>query len=396
SEQRREALLIIQNVHDPAVVEAVLSRLEAESAPSMRLAVLSALGHMRSAAAIPALVRELKQESTDASFVREAALSLGMIAERVEDKEAFQPAIEPLQKRFAATPKEEVSLRAALLSAMAGVADRSFAPAFAETVESNDLRLLQPSILGLRTLGDRSKLSRIRDLTANGDPLVRLAAIGAVAELGRDAEDLQSLLTRLNPSIEPNALAREAAWRGFSSYMARRPVTERIDTAKRLRETPELAARYLNELADTLVATGGEPRDLESVRDDLAQVLVAQGKHAAAAAQLRLLFQQQVDRQADSAGTVGLRWLDAALRADPPVDVGEVISRIVTRAPSDVVRAGVVDAVTRYVDDPIIASDATRTRVVLDTLTAVPADGWPPQWATLLQKLASRAQGSKP
>ncbi len=394
--QRREALLIIQNVHDPVVVEAVLSRLESELVPSLRLAVLSALGHMRSAEGIPALVRELKQDTADTMFVREAALSLGMIAERVEDKTAFQPAIEPLRKRFTETPTEDVALRAALLSAMAGVADRSFAPAFAETVESDDLRLLQPAILGLRTLGDRSKLERIRDLTANGDPLVRLAAIEAVAELGRDAEDLQSLLTRLNPSIEPNTLAREAAWRGFSSYMARRPVSERIDTAKRLRDTPELAARYLNELADTLVATGGEPLDLESVRDDLARILVAQGKHAAAAAQLRLLFQQQVDRQAESAGTVGVRWLDASLRAVPPVDVTEVISRIVTRVSSDAVRAGVIDAVTQYVDDPVITSDAERARAVLDELKAVPADGWPPQWAALLQKLSARVQKSQP
>ncbi len=393
--QRRESLLIVQNVNDPVVVDAVLSRLEVESLPSMRLAVLTALGRMRDAAAIPALVAELRT-SADASYVQEAAVSLGMIAERMEDKTALDPAKVPLQERFDASAVDDIALRAALLSAMAGVADRGFAPAFAEAVESDDSRLLQPAILGLRVLGDRSKMLRIRDLTANADPPVRLAAIAAVAELGRDAEDLQSLLTRLNPSIEPNALAREAAWGGFSDYMARRPVSERIDAAKRLRETPELESRYLGELADTLVATGGEPLDLERVRDGLARVFVAQGKHAAGAGQLRLLFQQQVDRQADSAGTVGVRWLEAALRADPPVDVGEVIIRIVTSTVSDAVRGRVIDAVVRYADAPTVAADLSRTRVLLSEFRTIPAEGWPPQWSALIQKLAARVQDSQP
>ena len=390
--QRRESLAIVQNVNTPEVVAAVLARLEREPDAAIRLAVIAALGHMRDPAAIPALVAVLQRESSDSGTVRAAATSLGMIAERMDDRTALDPAKVPLQERYAACEPDDVALRAALLFAMAGVADASFAPMLEQAVESDDSRLLQPAIVGLRALEDRSKLLRLRDLTANPDPPVRLAAIAAVAELGRDAEDLQSLLTRLNPAIEPNALAREAAWGGFSDYMARRPVAERIDAAKRLRETPELESRYLSELSDTLVATGGEPLDIERVRDNLARVFVAQDKYAAGAAQLRLLFQQQVDRQAESAGAVGVRWLEAALRADPPVDVGEVVAKIVAGAASDAVRAGVIDVLTRYADTPAVAADLTRTRALLQALRETPTGDWPPQWSALLQKLAARTQ----
>lgn len=392
AEQRREVLRIVQNVNDPVVVDAVLNRLTVETHADMRLPVLSALGHMRDPRAIPALVAELQKELGRAAEVREAAISLGMIAERMDVKTPLDPAKEPLQRRFAASAEGDVAMRAAFLSAMAGVGDPTFAAAFAEAVESDDSRLLQPAILGLRSLGDRTKLSRLRDLTSNADPPVRLAAIAAVAELGRDAEDLQSLLTRLNPSIEPNALAREAAWGGFRDYMGRRPVSERIDAGKRLRDTPELESRYLSELADTLVATGADPLDLERVRDGLSRVLISQGRHGAAAAQLRLLFQQQVDREAETSGAVGIRWLEAALRAEPAVPVGEVISRIVADASGDASCANVIDAIARYADAPVVTADRTRNQVLLHELRGVSSDGWAPQWTALLQKIAARVE----
>jgi len=395
--ERREVLLIVQNVTDSGVVDAVLARLAVEADPNTRLVILAALGRMRSPAAIPALVGELGMPDADSARIREAANALGRIAERVEDKQTMQQAVEPLRRRFSEAQAEDVTLRAALLSAMAGVGDRSFAPVFAEAIDSDDPRLLQPAVHGLRIVQDRSKLPRIRDLTRNSDPMVRLAAIVAVSELGSAAEDLQSLLTCLNPTIEPNELAREAAWRGFRDYMGRRPVSERIDAAQRLRDTPELEARYLDELADTLAATGSDPLDLERVRDRLGQVLTGQGKYAEAAAAWHALFLQQADRQAESAIDIAVRWLDAALRADPPMSAKDVLDRVTQTAISDADRLRLIDAVARYADDPRVSADLERTGALLAELQAVPAaNGWPAAWTELLQRLTARTEPASP
>jgi len=395
-QERRDVLLIVQNVNDPSVVEAVIARLDVETDETMRLAILAALGRLRSPAAIPALIRELSAADASAARIAEAANALGRIAERIEDKQTIQDAVEPLKQRFAEAPPDDVTLRAALLSAMAGVGDRAFGPAFAEAVDSDDPALLQPAIHGLRIVHDRTKLPRIRDLTRNPDPLVRLAAIVAVSELGREAEDLQSLLTCLNPTIEPNELAREAAWRGFREYMSRRPVPERIDAAQRLRNMPDLEARYLSELSDTLAATGTAPMDLERVRDRLGQVLVGQGKFAEATDPLRKLFAQQADRQAETAIDTAVRWLDAALRARPPMNAGDVLKYVTDTVSSDADRLRLIEAVARYADDPGVAADRDRSASLLTELQSVPAEGWPAPWTELLQRLTARTQPPPP
>ena len=92
-------------------------------------------------------------------------------------------------------------------------------------------------------IGEGSKLPRLRTLMGHADPLVRLAATEAVGRLGQEDADLESLLNRLNPSIEDNELAREAAWRGFCRYLSTRSVPDRIRASERLRELPELEVR---------------------------------------------------------------------------------------------------------------------------------------------------------
>jgi len=237
-------------------------------------------------------------------------------------------------------------------------------------------------------------LPRIRDLTGNSDPLVRLDAIKAVAELGRDAEDLQSLLIRLNPSIESNELAREAAWNGFRDYMSRRSLAERIDASQRLRDTPDLEARYLGDLAETMATTGSDPQAIERVRDRLATVLVGLGRFGEAAGHLRLLFQRQVDRGADAAFATGMRWLDATLHADPAGDVGEVLQAVAPIAKTEDERTRLTDKVAPYLEKLDVAKDPARARKLSKNLKSVNATGWPMRWSEAITAFADRFDGT--
>ena len=108
--------------------------------------------------------------------------------------------------------------------------------------------------VALKKGGMESKLARLRTLMNHADSLVRLAAIEAVAHLGREEADLERLLTRLNPTIETNEPARHAAWRGFREFLSHRSVKDRLEAAKRLRDVPALEIEYLEELAGALAS----------------------------------------------------------------------------------------------------------------------------------------------
>ena len=394
SPMRREALLIVGNVTDKIVVEAVLARLEREKDKVTRHAVLQALGKLGDPAAIPALVREIASEDSGPTCVREAASALGHVAGKVESSEALAPAAAPLKNRFLATSPGEPALRAALLAAMAGVADASFLPEFLSAVESDDAGILQPAIRGLLALNDSSKLPRIRTLMNQADPRVRLAAIETVSQLGREDADLEALLTRLNPAIEPNEAVRQAAWRGLRAFLARRSIPDRIRASERLRELPDLEVRYLEELANEMFTAGENTPNLETVRERLSTILIASGRDAEAIPHLRELYEMRLSRSDPRAFAVGLQWLEAVLRAPNQQGIADVITRVRKGTDDEAVRIEIVDIVSRRVDSPTVVADSDRARRLLAELRSVDTELLGDTWVQLLERFGARVESA--
>jgi len=387
---RRDVLQVVQASNDPVVVDAVLSYLESETNQSNRREILAAIGKFESPKGIPALIHEIGDPAAHPDCVREAAIALGQVAARADTPRSVFDAVRPLKERFAASSPNDVALRAALLTAMAGVAHHDFAPELLDAVESDDPAILQPAIRGLLSIGDKRRLARFRTLSAHSDAQVRLAAVEAVSELGGEDADLENLLTRINPTIEPSAPVREAAWRGFRDFMGRRPGADRLKAADRLRDTPELEIRYLSELADSASAANGSASDPALIVDRLSAVLAAQGKYAEAAARLGQLFELRVSRGDGSAMETGFRWLDASLRTSPPASVVDVIERLRLLATSHADHTRMFEIVTKYLDSPHLLTDAERSRGLIAELSTIPTGQWPASWRDTLLKAEQR------
>ncbi len=382
---RREVLDILQNLNDPAVVEAVLAQLEREDNPPTRHAIFKALGKQDSPEAIPALIREIADPESLSTCVREAAIALGRIAGKTSDAEAMQDAIGALKSRYQSAPNEDQAMRAAMLTAMAGVADDAFIPELLQALESDDAAILQPAIRGVLAVNDTSKLPRLRALTAHADPRVRLAAIEAVGQLGREEADLESLLTRLNPTIETNELAREAAWRGFRTLLGNRSVGDRFEAAQRLRDLPDLEIEYLEELADALSGVNGDPDDQEAVLDRLAAVLVNEGRYDEAIGHLEALYDRQVTRSDPGATACGLRLLNTMLRSSAVSEAADLVQQLAASAGDNAARARIIETVGDYLQSPDMTGNPQRARRLLDDLRSVSTEVLGDAWIQLLE-----------
>gem|GEM_PF-1569817 len=398
---RREALFIAQALNDPAVVDAVLARVEIESDPAVRPALFGAFGKLETLQAVPALLREVADARATVECAREAALALGQIAGGAAGASVRRDCIVPLKVRYQGLPAGEQSLRSALLAAMARVADPAFTQEFLDAVESEEPAVLQPAIQGLRATREVSKVPRLRILVGHADPSVRLAAIEAICELGREELDVETLRLRLNSAVETSAIVREAAWKAFHDIVVRRPLAEQIRAADRLRDTPELAIRYLEELLDTAsananagsaVAASGNAnaRDMFQIRDRLATSLLSVQRYAQAAPHLRQLYESPDGGGGNGHLEYGTRWFSALLHAAPPKEVAAAVLQLRRSAADHAVQAVIVETFQRFADSPAFLADRDRARSLCGELKTACGDDWIPAWSDAIARAVER------
>ncbi len=422
---RRTVLDILPHVSEPAVAEAVLARLAQETDAATRAAVFAALGKLAYPPALPALVAEIIRPECTGDCLREAASALGLLAARVPGAPGLADAVTPLRQRYQTAPADDTALRAALLRAMAGVADPSYADDFLAAVDGDVGDLIRPGLRGLMALRNGSKVPRIRTLVAHPDPRVRLAACDALGGLGREDADLETLLIRLNPATEQDTAAREAAWSAFRAILAGRPVQDRLNWSARLRDLPGLEVRYLQELERPLKGGNGTPEH-NAVRERLADALVNAGQFAEAAGYLRDLYASYTSAANPTAFDTGLRWLDATLKSEAHQNLPTLIEQLATAAEAvassngaaapdaaaagapdgatggsptaaaDGARLRIIETVARYADAPAVAESPDKTRALLTQLEPVPADKLGQPWGDLITRLRGRVPPATP
>lgn len=391
---RREVLAIVQNLKDSDVLDALLNHLTLEQDLQTRLAIFRAIGKLDQPEAIPALVREIASMDAFPECVREACMALGSVAAKASDEQDLRQAVDVLKTRYGTTGSDDGRMRAALLTAMAGIGHAAFGAEFLEGVESSDPILLQPAIRGLMSLKDATKLPRLRTLTHHDHALVRLAATDAVGALGSEDVDLENLVVRLNPTVETNERTRDAAWNGFKRLMEKRSIAERIAAAERLRELPDFEVRFLEELADGIPTTNDESKLLETVLDRLTITLVAQHRYTEAVPRLRALCELQSSRDEPSALPCGLRLLDAVLRDSVPTGVSELIRQLAASVPSERDKIELVNRVKAYLESEHALADTKRLRALLVELRSIPSRELGDLWQDTLDGVDQRLKDS--
>ncbi|RME41399.1 MAG: hypothetical protein D6788_01315 [Planctomycetota bacterium] len=387
---RRAALEILQNLSDPAVVTEALAQLEKERDVATRTAIFKALGKLDSPQALPALIREIASPDSPGACVRQAALALGRIAPHAGDALPADRAVAALKDRYRRTDPSDAAMRAALLTAMAGVADEAFLPEFRSALEAEEPDILRAAIRGFLAVNDASRIRRLRTLMAHADPLVRLEAIRAVGRLGREEADLESLLTRMNPAIETDERARSAAFESFRQLLAKRPFPERIDAADRLRELPALQIRYLEALAEEMNKTDVDAAVRETLLNKLTTLLERTERFGECATHLRTLYELQRARKEAQTWATGLRLLHALLRSDPPAQVAAFTKELAETAADDDAKARIRKTVEGFLLDARAVNDPARSRQLVEQLRkTVPASLLGPEWTSLLDRAAA-------
>jgi HEAT repeat protein len=386
---RQEVLRIVQNLHEPATMDALLTRLPLEKDVTTRRAMLRALGELGAVESIPVLVAEIDSDQADISCVAEAAIALGLLAGKVTETGQLAAATEPLERRYLAVPNGNDALRPALLRAMAGVGAPAFGKYFLDALDSNDPEMLRPAIRGLIAIREVSKLPRLRDLTSHEDLAVRLAAIQAVGDLGRDDIDAECLLARMTDHDEP---AREAAWAGFLNLMKALPLAQQLEWSDRLRDLPDAQIRFLLVLENEVTARNTQPADLEAVQRRLGAALASQGQYAEAVSQLQSLYASLSRRNDPGAFDVGLLLLEAMLKGRLDGDALALIEELASAAPEESAKQRIVERVSAYFDAPGVVTDLDRMEGLLAQLRQKPMPELGRPWSELLSRVEERLQ----
>ncbi|MFQ5461020.1 MAG: HEAT repeat domain-containing protein [Phycisphaerae bacterium] len=384
---RREVLLIVQNVSEAKVVEEVLKQLEVEQDVETRLAILKAIGALNRVEAIEKLVAEIQSAQTPVVCVREAALALGHLAAQIDPPLSDSVAVVALKSRYAGTPVDDVPLRAALLTAMAGVGDAKCAPEFLDAVEFDEPSIVKPAIYGMQRIGYVTKLARLRDLTAHPDPLVRLSAIEAVSRLGHETADLECLLARLNPVNEENELARDAAWRAVLDLMKDKSHADQLALADRLREIPGREVEYLELLASSIDPKASQGQPLQTVLTRLSSLLMAGNDYVQAADHLRQLYQLRSASGADDLMDGGVTWLDASLRGYPRTDPTTALSSMLNAEPEAAAVERIIATLRSHLASKAVRKDLDRLVPLVEAIRSVRIEAPPQLWSAFVNEL---------
>lgn len=321
---RVQAALAIANMSDSDSTDALLSRLAAEEALPVREALLRALGQMREARAIPAVLGQIDSEHE--SVAAAAAAALGRIVTRIPlETDRRTGAIEALVQRYGKVPGAEqqngAALRESLLTAMGAIGDKAFLSVLTDALKDTAASVRQAAVNGLAQLGQSGSASAISPLMADPDRGVRQTAIRATGALNGE-KHLRGILQRTDPAAETDAGVRQQAWETALNILAdsdARTLSTVIDDLSGRPDASDQRIKIMETLAEVLKAE--ESTELCDARRKLAAALVKVGRSAEAVPHFAEAYKLLVEAQDPGADAAWLEWVAAMLVADDPATV---------------------------------------------------------------------------
>lgn len=389
---RRQTVLIVQNLNDPLIAGALLEQLKQETDPGTRATILKALGRLNVPEAIPVLVGEIENTKTEPACLREAVLALGEIAGKLEDPVARARIARTLQERYRLVSTEETPLRAALLVALAAGGSPEYKAEFEEALNSTNPEILRPAIRGAKNLRLISANPRLRTLSSDADPLIRSAALDALGQLGTDDADIESLLVRLNPTIEANEDVREAAWRAFRELVKRRPVPNQFALAQRLPDSTDLPLRFLEQFTIGLEGQPENEATLDAAFERLAQLLSARKRHVEASACLKKLYDLRIKHPNGKSTEAALLWLSAVLNSQRDTDAAATIALLSLAGAERIPPERIMETVRQYFETSANDADQLPPPKLVAALKEQTPENPPPFWPELVKYLENRSR----
>lgn len=320
---RQQAPIVTASLADGDALTALLNRLAVEDSPQVREALLKALGQLRQAEALPAVLAEINSRHGNVSAA--AAVAMARIASRVPLDEAQRKgASEAIVLRYRAidpSAGEGVVLREALLSAMGVVGEESLMPVLAEALKDPSAKVRLAAAGALARVGKAAAAPALAALTADSDRGVRQAAIAALGTVG-GKEHLATILNLTNPAVEADAMVRQQAWDVAMKLLVEADEETLTAVADGLAARDDAAAeriQVLQMLVDRLKARQSDR--LPQAQRRLGAALMQAQRPAEAAVQLGQAYAAYAAAGDSQAPALWEAWVDALLAADDPACV---------------------------------------------------------------------------
>jgi len=320
---RGSVALLEANLGDPNAADLMLGRLKVEEMSEVKQGLLTAVGHLKDPKVVGPVLTEVQSEDSPVAAAAAAALARVALATPLNGA-IRELAVRVLLARYAESSGPAVNgyspaLREALLTAMGTIADEDFIPTLRSALVDPAATVRLAAVKGLAAFRKSEFAPDVAALAGDDDRGVRQAvldALGAVA----GARDLQTVLKRTDPTVEPDATVREKAWTVAMAILAKADAATLAGVCEALADRQDAVSQRIL-LRQMLVASlrADKSDKLPAAMRKLAAELVAASRPAEAT---RLLGEAYVAYQADKspqARDVYLEWTDALLEANDPL-----------------------------------------------------------------------------
>ena len=325
---RQESAKLLAASGDTGALAILLERLKVEAAPSVRQGILMALGQLRDAKALPAVLLEIDAKDEDVAAA--AAVALGRIASKSQLEEADRKlAVGAITNRYgsSAAGTGAAALREALLATMGDLGDKSFIPLLDGALQDDSATVRLAAVNSLAQLNSTASSPAIEKLIADPDRGVRGSVISALRLLG-GAKYLQLILQRTAPGVEDDAANRQQAWDLVMGILAKADAKVLSETAEKLANRSDATAQRIK-ILQMLVAVmkdTGDPQ-LPSVLRQVGLVLVKNDRCAEASTYLADAYKLLLAAKSPDAPAIWLEWVEAMLAADDPAAIKEMAAQ---------------------------------------------------------------------
>ncbi|MBN2582015.1 MAG: HEAT repeat domain-containing protein [Planctomycetes bacterium] len=381
---REEVAATLAATKDKRAAELLVARLGTEPEPSVRGAIVKALGELREGQAVGELVKLL--DGGDETLMLRAIESLGQIGERgAESASAVGPALKPLAQLLdrSGKPAAGEAVREAVARTLSRIARDESLPALIRALDDSAAKVRFFAAQGLGNVGkDNAKaIEALLNHLSDTDKGVRAAVADTLGRIG-NGQAASAIASRLAPGGESEKDVRQTL---AGALLAIERRSDNPQTIERLGD--ELAASgdadslkwavQLYDLSVSKMGTNGNGH-LAHLKEKLADASLRSGQANKAVSLLREL----VEAEKDAARRQALQQkLGRVLITIPPYVEGvDLLVKAIQSAPADK-RAALLQDIhdqTRRLKDEGKPADAyliiSRARRALDRTWSVEAD----------------------
>ncbi|MDP6545528.1 MAG: HEAT repeat domain-containing protein [Phycisphaerae bacterium] len=325
---RQASVLLVAHQGDAEALGALLAGLKTEETQGVRQAIMTALGHLKSPEALPAVVVEIA--SNYDSVAGAAALALSRIASaKPLTGDVLAQAGSALVRRYKRKGQEDqaaaVAMREAVLTAMGVIRHKSFLSVLRSGLKDTEAAVRLAAVNSLAQAGQAADADAIAALVGDSDRGVRVASIATLGKLG-GRKHLATILKRTDPKAETDQAVRKQAWEVAMGLLAHADAETLEAEAQRLAGRDDAINQRI-EILEMLVAALKDSAKLPQALRTLGQALLAGARPAEAAGHFRKAYDAMLVAKDAKASEAWVEWIEALLAADDPAAVKAMVAQ---------------------------------------------------------------------